>query len=71
MDYLTAFMNDPDVLPPTIILLDVKLPYITGFEILQWMRDQKFFQKTLKIVFSASTILSRSGTPIFLEPTPS
>jgi two-component system response regulator len=52
MNLLRALADDPNGLPPGIILLDVTLPAGSGFEILRWMRDQKAFKHTLKIVLS-------------------
>jgi CheY-like chemotaxis protein len=51
--YLTALVDDPNGVPPSVILLDVKLPWATGFEILQWMRDKTILQKVLKVVLSS------------------
>jgi CheY-like chemotaxis protein len=53
MRYLAALVDDPNAVPPSVILLDVKLPWATGFEILQWMRDKTIFRKVLKIVLSS------------------
>ena len=52
MQFLAALAKSSNITPPSVIFLDVKLPYVTGFEILLWMRDQPLFQQTLKIVFS-------------------
>jgi len=53
MRLLTAIAEDPDTVPPSVIIVDIKLPWVTGFEILRWMRDQPKFRETLKIVFSS------------------
>ena len=37
---------------PSILLLDLKLPGISGFEILERLRDRQAFAKMLRIVFS-------------------
>jgi len=38
--------------PPSVIFLDVKLPGLTGFEILDRLRDAPHLNRTLRIVFS-------------------
>jgi len=55
MDYLKrieqAFeTGTPPV--PSVLLLDLKLPGLTGFEILAEIKNRQAFSKTLKIVFS-------------------
>lgn len=47
MEYLAAVAQ-----PPSVIFLDVKLPGLTGFEILDRLRDVPHFSQTLRIVFS-------------------
>jgi CheY-like chemotaxis protein len=59
MNLLRALAEDPKGVPPGIILLDVTLPDLSGFEILRWMREQKTFKHTLKIVLST---LDETGT---------
>ena len=59
MGALRSLADDPKAVPPDVVLLDVTLPDISGFEILRWMRDQKLFKETLKIVFST---LDDTGT---------
>jgi CheY-like chemotaxis protein len=39
--------------PPTVVFLDVKLPGFTGFDILDRLRDNPNFNRTLRIVFSS------------------
>src|SRR5882762_11202971 len=38
--------------PPSALLLDLKLPGLNGFEILQWVQHRREFSKTLKVVLS-------------------
>jgi len=43
VDYLTGTgkYSDRQAFPiPTLILLDLKLPFLSGFEVLAWMREQ-------------------------------
>src|SRR5260370_31842687 len=43
VDYLTGTdkYSDREAFPlPTLILLDLKLPFLSGFEVLAWMREQ-------------------------------
>ena len=47
MQYLEAVAE-----PPSVIFLDVNLPGLTGFEILDRLRDAPNFNRTLRIVFS-------------------
>src|SRR5262245_9918941 len=41
---------------PCVVLLDVKMPGVTGFEVLQWVRNQPQFRKLVVIMFSASSL---------------
>jgi len=51
--YLTATSHEGSLLsPPAIVLLDLKLPDISGFEILSFLQHQKAFTDTLRIVLS-------------------
>lgn len=40
---------------PEVVLLDLNLPHVPGFEVLQWMRNHPDFVKTPVVVFSSST----------------
>jgi CheY-like chemotaxis protein len=40
--------------PPTLILLDLKMPQTSGFEVLKWIRAQKSFDNMLVVVMSGS-----------------
>lgn len=52
MDYLAP--NSSDTGAPRVILLDVNLPMISGFEVLQWIRKQPHLQNVPVVVFSSS-----------------
>jgi CheY-like chemotaxis protein len=39
---------------PSLLLLDLNLPAITGFEVLQWVRSQAHLQSLLVVMFSSS-----------------
>ncbi len=40
---------------PTVVLLDLNLPQVPGFEVLRWMRNHPGFSRTPVVVFSSST----------------
>jgi CheY-like chemotaxis protein len=39
---------------PQLVLLDLKMPRVNGFEVLQWIRQQEQFRRTPVIVLSSS-----------------
>lgn len=39
---------------PSLVLLDIKLPYKTGFEVLRWVRDQEPFKKIPVVMLTSS-----------------
>jgi CheY-like chemotaxis protein len=39
---------------PALVLLDLNLPLVSGFELLEWMRTQSHLQDTPVVVFSSS-----------------
>lgn len=41
---------------PCLVLLDLKLPYIMGFDVLRWIRDQPEFRTLVVVVFTASKL---------------
>ncbi len=45
---------------PSVLLLDLKLPRVSGFEILEWIRQQQF--KSLKII-----VVSSSGQALDID----
>jgi CheY-like chemotaxis protein len=57
MDYLSgnaAYGNREQFPVPFLIFLDLKLPYFTGFQILEWMRTQPQLESTIVIVLTGS-----------------
>jgi CheY-like chemotaxis protein len=40
---------------PSVVLLDLNLPQVSGFEVLKWMRNHPDFVRTPVVVFSSST----------------
>jgi PAS domain S-box-containing protein len=40
---------------PSVMLLDLNLPQVSGFEVLRWMRNHPDFARTPVVVFSSST----------------
>ena len=40
--------------PPTLILLDLKMPQTSGFEVLQWIREQPELSSVVVVVMSGS-----------------
>jgi CheY-like chemotaxis protein len=57
IDYLAgkAEYGDRERHPlPSVVLLDLNLPLISGFEVLRWLRDQPQFGDVSVVVFSSS-----------------
>lgn len=57
VDYLqgTAEYADRTQHPlPDLVLLDLKLPYLHGFEVLEWIRQQPLFRELPVIVLTSS-----------------
>jgi CheY-like chemotaxis protein len=42
--------------PPCIVLLDLKLPKVNGFEVLEWLRRQPRLRNLVVVVFSSSAL---------------
>jgi CheY-like chemotaxis protein len=58
IDYLEARppFEDPVQNPvPTLLLLDLKMPRLNGFEVLEWLRRQAFLHRLPVVIFSASS----------------
>lgn len=57
IDYLRELKSGDasnESLMPTLLLLDLKMPRLSGFEVLKWLREQPRFEKLLIVVFSSS-----------------
>ena len=57
IDYLAgtgSFADRGEHPLPTLVLLDLNLPLISGFEVLRWLREQSVFQDLPVVVFSSS-----------------
>ncbi len=40
---------------PPVVLLDLNLPHVPGFQVLEWMRNHPDFRRTPVVIFSSST----------------
>ncbi len=57
VEYLThkGKYSDPEKYPlPFVIFLDLKLPYLDGFEVLSWIRQQPTLQSIVVVVLTGS-----------------
>ena len=57
VDYLSACGDDTaggQAPAPALILLDLNLPILSGFEVLAWVREQPRFRSVPVIIFSSS-----------------
>jgi len=50
--YLKQLIDTPGALLPSVLLLDLKLPSLNGFEILSWVQQHDDFSKTLRVVLT-------------------
>lgn len=57
MFYLRGLIEDCKLLP-SVLLLDLKLPSMNGFEILSWIQQQDAFSKTLRVVLTELNFIS-------------
>lgn len=51
---------------PMLILLDLNLPIVSGFEVLRWVRGQAAFQNLPVVIFSSSSRKSDKETALEL-----
>lgn len=54
IDFLSGKSAETRKSPPDLVLLDLNLPVISGFEVLKWIRSQKNLQKLRVVIFSSS-----------------
>jgi CheY-like chemotaxis protein len=52
--YFESLMQNPSLLPPQIVFLDLKLPRITGFDVLRWIRAQPALADIPVMIMSSS-----------------
>ncbi|HTA31270.1 MAG TPA: response regulator [Candidatus Cybelea sp.] len=52
--YLPSARSDSDPLP-SLLLLDLKMPRMTGFDVLTWLRDKPQFKDLPVVVLSSSS----------------
>ena|SRR5882724_1714877 len=52
---IAALQNNPGA-PPACVLLDIKLPSISGFDVLSWIRSQPRFRR-LPVIMLTSSLL--------------
>ena len=80
IDYLdgTGEFATPGSHPkPDLVLLDLKLPDVDGFEVLEWMRSQAQFKSLKVIILSGSSVAKdkerslRLGANAYFVKTPS
>jgi two-component system response regulator len=53
IDYLQTVQAEASGLP-ALVLLDLNLPLISGFEVLRWIRSQQAFSTMPSVIFSSS-----------------
>lgn len=41
---------------PSLVLLDLNLPVVSGFQVMEWMRERPELRDTAVVVFSSSTL---------------
>jgi CheY-like chemotaxis protein len=59
--------NDRERFPlPKLILLDLKLPYVMGLEVLKWIREQPELNGIIVVIFSSSKMAEDVHTAYLL-----
>lgn len=53
IDYLQHLRSNPESVP-SLVLLDLNLPLISGFDVLRWIREQQTFKTMPSVIFSSS-----------------
>jgi CheY-like chemotaxis protein len=64
LDYFQGngkFANRAEFPLPYLVLLDLKLPYVMGLDVLTWIRDQPQFKSTIVIVLTSSRHIGDIG----------
>jgi len=57
IDYLKVAMNHREVARPplpALVLLDLKIPYVSGFEVLKWIREQPALANLPVVILTSS-----------------
>lgn len=57
LDYLAGarcYADRASYPPPFIVFLDLKLPYVHGFEVLSWLRQQPVLSSVIVVVLTSS-----------------
>ncbi len=55
LGYLQKNGDDRQTIPPCLLLLDLKLPLMDGFEVLTWLRQQPRWRGRLPVIVNATT----------------
>jgi CheY-like chemotaxis protein len=59
IDYLSGQgqFDNPDLNPlPVLILLDLKMPRLNGFDVLKWVRQRSDLKRMVVVIFSSSNL---------------
>jgi CheY-like chemotaxis protein len=54
IDFLEKAFHAEEASLPQIMFLDLKMPTLNGFEVLEWMKKQTFFSRIQVIILSGS-----------------
>jgi two-component system response regulator len=55
MEYLANAAKERTVPLPALVLLDLKLPLVSGLEVLKWIRAHPLLHSLIVVVFTSST----------------